>query len=111
MNDIRLFEELYNYMNPFWINLDSITKNNKSPHGNLHVMCDMLNNVEKLEKILRILNKLIARILPKLENTFDISSKERLDMRMKLLYIEDTNKKHSIELESIKKALRNGGKI
>jgi len=111
MNDIRLFEELYNHMNYFWINLDTITKNNKSPHGNLHVMCDMLNNVEKLEKILRILNKLIARILPKLDNTFEISSRERLDMRNKLLYIKGSNENHSINLEGIKKALRNGGRI
>ena len=109
MNEIKKFEELYVCMNTLWTSLHGIAENGKCPHGNLSVMCYMLNTVEKLEKVLRILNKVISRILPKLENTYDITDKEKLDMSSKLMYIKYTNEQYSTELEEIKKALKNGG--
>lgn len=106
MNEVSKLTKISKFTDEQWEALRSITKINKDPYSNLHIRLSMLCLVYKLEKSLRISNKLIEKLIIRLYYSTNIDLVDRQDMTKKLEDKRTKNIEQQWELYEIEKELK-----
>jgi len=106
MNEVSKLVKIYKFTDEQWEALRNITKINKNPYSNLHIRLNMLCLVYKLEKSLRISNKLIEKLTVRLHYSTDIDPVERQDMIKKLEDKRTKNVEQQWGLYKVEKELK-----